>query len=353
MDTIGSWFPRYNDDISRVNAFWSGQGRTMVSLYPIGKSYRQFFDNAAIRKAVPEQLKAQGGLPGISIPTLWPDYGTVSTAKYWGCVPRFDSTGGNIFVDPVAQTMEEALALTPIPVDDPEQDAARALTVFKQLKEDLGTDRLWLRTPDMQGPLNTAAMMMNQEELLMAMYESPDELHVFLEKVTTFLICYAQYLHNGSGNRVLGNIWPYTVFPNERGLSLTEDLMPLLSSDCYAEFGIPCLRKLAVAFRGLHIHCCGEFGRHVPALAAAGLPIRAIEFHYPFTKVEQLLPLIEKGTVLVPYFNEEKGKAGYPDAYAFYRDILKCAPPAARFWFAIPDDGPAAREFAAELGYNG
>ena len=73
-----------------------------------------------------------------------------------------------------------------------------------------------------------------------------------------------------TGGRVCGNIWPSTFLPCDLGLSFTQDLMPLLSVEVYEEFGIPCLERLGAEFGGLHLHCCGDWGRHAPALARCG-----------------------------------------------------------------------------------
>ena len=149
MDKLRAWFTSYDADLEQVRRFWQGEGRAIVSLYPAGHAYRQCFDDAEVMRAAPQFLEAQARLPGLNLPSFYPDWGTISTAKYWGGTVRFDSTGGNIFVDPAAQTLDEALALTPLPVDDPSMDAARALRLWRDLSSQLGTNALWLRSPDM------------------------------------------------------------------------------------------------------------------------------------------------------------------------------------------------------------
>jgi len=52
-------------------------------------------------------------------------------------------------------------------------DAARSIAFYQQISKRFNTDHLWLRTPDMQGPLNTAGLVLNQEEFFRAMYHSP------------------------------------------------------------------------------------------------------------------------------------------------------------------------------------
>jgi hypothetical protein len=344
MDQLRAWFTTYDADLERVRRFWQGEGRTLVSLYPAGQAYRQCFDHATILREAPRFLQAQAQQPGTNLPSFYPDWGTISTARYWGGEPRFDSTGGNIFIDPVAQTLDEALALAPLPVDDPAMDGARALTLWNELSAQLGTRDLWLRSPDMQGTLNTAGLVVNQEELWMAMYSDPAKVHAFLEQVCDFLIRYARYLRQEAGGLVCGNIWPYTFFPAEFGISLTEDMMPLMSAKLYKAFGIPYLRAIGEAMGGLHIHCCGDWGRHAANLKAAELPIRAVEFHYPFTTIEELAPLAGE-TVFIPYIMLNRQDT-FPSALDYYRHLLDSTPPHYRYWFALGDDSAEARAFA-------
>ena len=233
MDRLLTWFETYEANLDRVRAFWRGEGRYTISVYSTQHNYRQVFDGDVILKEAPRHLRAQAALPGLNLPSLYADWGTVSTAKYWGGPVRFDSTGMNIFVDPMAQTVDEALEMEPLPIDDPSMDAHFGIRLFREISEALRTEALWLRTPDMQGTLNTAGLVMNQEEMMIAMYTDGDKVHALLDKVCDFLIRYARYLRQETDGRVCGNIWPYTFFPAEIGVALTEDLMPLMSARLY------------------------------------------------------------------------------------------------------------------------
>jgi len=311
-------------------------------------TYRQVFDEAAILERAPSNLRAQAQMPGLNLPAFFADFGTVSTAKHWGGTPRFDSTGGNIFIDPVARTLDEALAIEPLPVDHPAMDGPRAMRLYRALCNRLETDSIWLRTPDLQGPLNTAGLVLNQEELLIAMYTDPGRVHEFLAKVTDLLIRYARYFNEQSGHRVCGFIWPYTFFPCDLGVSLTEDLMPLLPAELYAEFGVPCLRRLAGAFGRVHIHCCGDWGRHAKALKESGVPVAAVEFHYPFTRIEELQCLAGE-TVFIPYISLSK-QDRFKSQGEYYRHLLDSTDDSHRYWFAWPEDSEEALVFVREVG---
>lgn len=349
MDQLMAWFgaEAYQRNIGLARAFWAGQGRYVVSLNTNRHWYRQNHDDSAAADLAVRQLEAQAAVPGVNIPTLFADYGTVSTAKYWGGTVEFAQPGGQAYIPPVAQSVDEALAIAPRPADDPAMDAARGIRLFDRVRRQLNTNSLWLRTPDMQGPLNTAGLVMNQEELLMAMYAEQGKVHAFLDRVTDFLIEYAMYLRRASAGRICGNIWPYTFFPQDIGVSFTEDLMPLMSPDLYRDFGIPTLRKLEQALGGLHIHCCGQYGHHVANLARSGLRIMAMEFCHPVTRIEELMPLAD-GTVFIPgillHAQDE-----FRTTTDYYRHLIE-KHPRCRFWFACSDDGQEYRQFVEEFG---
>jgi len=346
VDQVRAWYKNYEADLERVRAFWAGEERYLVSVCPSEHHYRQCFDDGQVLAKVPLHLQTQARLPGVNLPSFYADWGTISTAKYWGGRTRFDSTGGNIFCDPVAQTLEQALALEPLPIEDPTMDAAHSLRLYRQLCERLDTNCLWLRTPDMQGTLNTAGLVMNQEEMLMATYSDPQSVYAFLDRVCDQLIGYACYLRQETHDRVSGNIWPYTFFPSEIGISLTEDLMPLMSADTYQAFGIPYLKRIQNALGGLHIHCCGDWGRHAQNLASAGLDIRAAEFHYPATTIDELACLAED-TVFIPYIllDRQDEYASVADYYRYLIEHTEC-----RYWFACADDSPKLLAFAEAYG---
>jgi hypothetical protein len=178
------------------------------------------------------------------------------------------------------------------------------------------------------------------------MYADPDNVHAFLDRVCNFLIAYARYLRRETGDKVCGNIWPYTFFPSEMGISLTEDLMPLMSADLYGAFGIPYLQKIQQALGGLHIHCCGDWGRHAQNLKEAGLDIRAAEFHYPATTIEELACLAED-TVFIPYILLDR-QDEFASVTEYYRHLIEGTD--CRFWFACAEDSPEMLDFAAEYG---
>ena len=324
-----------------IRRFWAGQLRGIASLTPSIFRAPQDADDATRLALIREALANMVPDPhNVTMPSVYPDYGTISMPVYWGGRCRVSRETGCPFIEPAAQTLSEALALRPKPVDDPAMDAARAVRLWRDCLPGPHRDYLWARSPDFQSVLNTAGLIMNQEEMLLAMYEQPEDLQVWLGRVCDFLIELHAWLRRETKGRICGSIWPHTVLPADLGVSLTEDLMPLLSADLWKTFGLPHLRRIERAFGPLQIHCCGDWGRHAPTLLESGLRIRAVEFHYPFTTIEELAPLARAtGMAIVPYFIADK-QTRFSCMWEYYLWLWKEWPDL-RFWFTLggePDD---------------
>ncbi|MFW6146714.1 MAG: hypothetical protein ACOC7R_05210 [Planctomycetota bacterium] len=335
--------------LERVRDFWAGRGgRVIVSVTPGElRGGLQKADLDARFDAHAAHLPRLAELPGVNLPSVYPDFGTTSQALYWGCTPAGGADIAQPFATPAATTLDAAMELTPDPPDAPHRHAAQALALYHRLREHFATDRLYLRTPDAQGPLNTAGMILEQTELLTALIAAPEQADAFLHRVADWLVDLWRYLVDASGGRVCGSIWPHTFLPSDLGISFVEDLMPLLGADTYERFGIPLLRKIDRAFGGLHVHCCGRWGRHAAALAASGVNLVAAEFHYPYTRVEELAPLPER-TVFVPYIALDQ-QSDFDDVASYYHGLLDDTPTARRYWFALVGDEPETLALARSL----
>ncbi len=348
-DRLARWFGRHRLDewLMLIERFWSGELAHLVSITTNLHGYRQHRTPGAMPALAREHLRAQSQVPGINPPGFFADFGTISLPRYWGgCVHWPEQTCP--YIDPVASEIERALKVHPLPACDPDMDAAQALALYHELRQDLDTDLLWLRSIDAQGPLNTAAMVLDQQELMVAMVEQPHQVHALLEHTVGHLIEVIDHLQRESGGRVCGNIWPYTFLPLSRGLSFTEDFMPLLSVDLYRQYALPYLRHLSQTFGSLLIHCCGQWGRHATTLADSDVNVTGVEFHYPFTRIEQLTPLADRAA-FIPYIALEH-QDDFESVTAYYRHLLDTHGSRCRFWFAWPDDTEEARAFLEQVG---
>jgi len=268
------------------------------------------------------------------LPTVYADFGTISTARLYGGKVIPPSDGGKVHIEPVVRAPEELVDLQPCSFE--ESDFQLAIDLWRMVCDRLQTDQVFLRTPDFQGPMNTLALVIDQQELMMGLYDQPELIQSALERITTTLIDYHQRLRRElGGGRVIGNIWPYTFLPESIGVSLTQDMMPLLSPELYRQFELPQIRRISQAFGGLQIHCCGRYVQHLPALRESGMPILGLEFHHPFTPFDEVHAVFGDDVVYIPYLFSEC--EDYLDYVAFAADLRRQGTSQTRFWFAMAD----------------
>lgn len=351
MDKIIEWFgeDRLRENEERINRFWQGEERFIVSIQ-CGKDwwYRINRDEPYVMKRAISNLECQSNLPGLYVPAFPADFGTVTMARYFGGQARYDSLGSNIFIDPIADTIEQALELKVYPIDHPDMNAIKGINFYNKLCKELNTKNLWFRFPDGQGVLNATGSILRQDELFTRMYTDPDKVHQLLNKVTGFIVEYYKYFYTNV-DKVLGSIWPPCYFPREICSTVTEDMMPLMPADLYKEFAVPFLKRMNKEFGSLQIHCCGEWAQHIDTYLNCGIDVKAMEFHYPYTKIEQLEPLWDK-VVFIPYILLEK-QNDFKNYGEYFEFLKKNFSNKARFYFSFLEDTPDAIEFAKQYGF--
>jgi hypothetical protein len=329
-----------------IDQYWQGRDWPVVVSAVAPFHYRQ--KPLAEMRALAVESARTWAVSGATLPAaLFPDFGTITTAKPWG--GRIEVTAdGRPFIHPVARTLDQVLDLEPLP-ENP--DLEPAVTLYEHVRAATGIRDLGFRTPDMQGVLNTAALILDQEELLTAMLTDGTRLHRFLDRVYASNLRFARALLQRAG-RLDGNLWPYLWMPHRHGLMVIEDYMPLLSPAVFAEFGLPYLKRFADAFGGVFFHCCGEWGRHAKALAESGIRLRGVEYHYPFTRLEELQEHFA-GIVINPVWTSFR-KRDFGTRLDYFRHVAGQLRNGNRLWLTCTTadaDWPAIRAWADAEGF--
>jgi len=78
------------------------------------------------------------------------------------------------------------------------------------------------------------------------------------------------------------------------------------------------------------------------------MTLRAVEFHHPYTTIEELAPLAER-TVFVPYLALEK-QTRFGNQLEYWRWLV--ANTDCRFWFPATADTPEMSEFIAGVAWT-
>lgn len=324
---------RIDRTLRKFEDFWHGRSNEpMVSIYnqPV---YRQVIDpDTMVAQAVECIRKDAAGGEEEILPCFWPDFGTISTAQIWGGKVIPPPQDGYIHIEPIAYTPGDLKNLRPLLFE--KTDFQRAIDLYRCVQKQYGTGPLFVRTPDLQGPMNTLSLIMDQTELMCAVYDAPEVIHAALDHITDILIEYlSRYIRIIGPGMVIGNSWPFISLPASLGISITQDYMPLLGPEIYAEFELPRLKRIADTFGGVWIHCCGVYKQHLQTLRHGNFKIWGLELAYPQMKVQEVYDIFGNDIAYLVGISPD-GEAEFPNIidYARYLSTQPCA--RGRFWFA-------------------
>jgi hypothetical protein len=151
---------------------------------------------------------------------------------------------------------------------------------------------------DLQGPTDTASLIWDYTDMLVSAMTSPEKVAGLLKKITEKIIMFER--KQLSANSALNlNHNPGIWFPDNFGISCSEDLLAVVGPDWYREFGLPYNNRLSEEFNGIFIHSCGCFTQNLPVLKEHHL-LRGVNFNLPEVDIEPLLDALAGKTVLVP-----------------------------------------------------
>jgi hypothetical protein len=126
-----------------------------------------------------------------------------------------------------------------------------------------------IRVADIQGPLDSAALIFGHNNFLMALYTHPKEVHYLLRQITELTIAFVQAQREialSCGAEFVPSLFqPW--LPDGMGISVSNDECVMISADMHDEFNVPYLNQLSEAFGGIYVHSCGKWIHQFPSLA--------------------------------------------------------------------------------------
>jgi len=315
---------------SALRKMWAGNVKTVFSSNYNVPEYRQLEDFDAMLDIACERIPAECDLPGLNIPRFMPDLGTTSLPAFWGG-RRYRSSSGKPWVDPVIRSADDSERVMPSAPDG--GDVRTSYELWKKLSDMLGTDRLPCSYLDVQGPLNQASLIWEQQDFFAALYEEPAKVHRLLERITEHTIEVIRAFREKIPT-VCAPLWPYIWLPGDIGIAVVEDLMPLLSPGIYREFGLPYLERLSEEFGGLFLHCCGKFGHQFENLKKTKADIIGLEFHYPEVMPKEIFNYFGSSVVFVA-MRSARSAAEFADTLDYQKYIQSKRLKETRLWYIL------------------
>ncbi|MCD6509007.1 MAG: hypothetical protein J7L11_01255 [Thermoprotei archaeon] len=95
--------------------------------------------------------------------------------------------------------------------------------------------------------------------------------------------------------------WPGHLFswaPPNSGISVSNDMVMVLSPKLYKEFALPYLNRIAKEFGGLFLHSCGDYSHNLENVLSI-YNLRAIDIHsYPEVNFRRVCEIVGRKAIL-------------------------------------------------------
>lgn len=260
-----------------------------------GMLYEARYSRAELLAYQLEAILARAAVEDDYIPSLFPGcrQGLIPTA--YGA--REEWTSDHYWLAPLLASAEEIDALPP-------PDLRRAGVAAEILENTRFFRRategqLPIQMPDMQGPLDLAGNMLGAERLMTEMYDHPQAVHRLLARMTDDFIAYLHLQEEASEGTLVPIHCPPTVWlPPGCAMSLSEDLLAVISRRFYPIFARPYNERVAAEFGQVVIHSCGSWEHNLEEFAQTR-GLLGVNFGISETDPERVAAQIGRRAVLL------------------------------------------------------
>ncbi len=174
---------------------------------------------------------------------------------------------------------------------------------------------------DLQGPMDTAYLVWDSCDFMVAMYEHPKEVHRLMRLCTDLIIKFTKDMRSRVKEFVPAH-FPPVYIEDGMGIALSEDALAVLSPHLYEEFSLPYINELSEEFGGVIIHSCGNFSHQLDVLQKVH-KLRGINFGVSETSFEAVWQALGGKTVIIPHCSTEIIVARFRNAVEWVEHVMK------------------------------
>ncbi|HPD32307.1 MAG TPA: uroporphyrinogen decarboxylase family protein [Phycisphaerae bacterium] len=132
--------------------------------------------------------------------------------------------------------------------------------------------------PDLQGPMNTA-FLLREQEVFIEMLEEEDYFHRLMRIVTEVFVRLARRFKREVGEPLDGG-YHGAMYMTNGGVRVVDDVSIMLSPEHYLRYSLPYVRQCLAPFGGGWVHSCGNISHQLDAYLSAP-EIKGINFGEP------------------------------------------------------------------------
>jgi hypothetical protein len=177
-------------------------------------------------------------------------WNTHTLALAFGCKQKFTSEGNEWIEDMITDPEQVKDVKIPNVWDGRTGEILREMkSLFNKHPEDT-----LIRLPDIQSPLGVAELMWDQS-FYIALIMNPAEIHVLLDKITSFAISYIKEIKKVLGVRYNPATHPH-IWSSTEGYYISDDVNSMIPPDLHMEYSINYINRITIELGPVHYHSC-------------------------------------------------------------------------------------------------
>ncbi len=241
------------------------------------------------------------------VPHVHPYTGTEIFARAFGAAVH--ESGDNMpFALPVVRRAADVARLRPPTLEAPA--LADVIGIADELRA--AEPGALMRLPDIQSPMDIAALIWDKNDFYAAMIEEPEAVDDLIGMTAALLTQFLDFWFDRYGRAFVAH---YPDYYMPRGVTLSEDEAGVVSAPMLERFAMPHLRALSARFGGIGIHCCANARHQWPLLA--GVPgLRMMNLVQPSAVLDEALVRFAPVCVQMHAENPRPGKARLAGPFA-------------------------------------
>lgn len=320
---IQDWKTLWNlEEVDRPRWLLSTPPWSVPLFFPDQYPLTQFFQDKAMQ--LRGELQVLGwreslDLGDLFIPHLQPYGGVTVFASPFGCQVDFPAHTLP-WTHPVIKSDDLAAKAYELPRPAATDGQLGDMLEFTDFFVEQTQGRYPIALTDLQGPMDTAYLVWDSTEFMIAMYTHPQEVHHLMRLVTDLIIEYVKEQRARSPQFIPCH-YPPMWFPDGQGIAISDDALAVLSPQTYEEFALPYANELSEEFGGIFIHSCGDFVHQFDNLEKVH-QLRGLNFGATETPFEAVWERFNGKTVIAPHLGLNKD-IHFEDNYAYIEHVLQ------------------------------
>ena len=204
--------------------------------------------------AYERQMERAEWLDDYFIPAVSPYTGTEIFAQAFGSPVHYPGDN-NPFALPAVY---DASDLSKIKKPDVfSSDLGRLFEIAERIRNQTGPGAI-VQLPDIQSPLDIAALIWEKSRFLMAMLDEPEAALELIFMVETLLTEFLDEWFKRFGTEYIAH---HPHYPMRGGFTFSEDEVGAFSPEMFEKFSLPSINRLSRRYGGCGMHCCAD-ARH-------------------------------------------------------------------------------------------